>query len=285
MALFYDHFFTNALRKQIKKRSWIPCSQCCISPTPHSQSWEVYYVDNYLIIMVKDVQISFNCMLSRRGLLKPDNTLHSSVVDGSISRFLIVIIYAAWSLSGVSLRGVLYDQFFTNTLRKQSKKRTWLNSMFTVFYFTYAPFPDHSPFRRPNARTLVAFTDSVDRTPELSLRSRIRGPDARSIVAFTDAGSCHCVHGFRELYSTRIMRIVRVTDSDAMKSRRGTCHDVAGFHTEGLYGETGGGGRGVWMSTLTWTWLKWTTDSQFISAEALPVGYGIQFADKWIAQF
>jgi hypothetical protein len=29
-----------------------------------------------------------------------------------------------------------------------------------------------------------------------------------------------------------------------------------------------------------WTWLKWTTDSQFISAEALPVGYGIQFADK-----
>jgi hypothetical protein len=28
-------------------------------------------------------------------------------------------------------------------------------------------------FRGPNARTLVAFTDSVDRTPELSLHSRI----------------------------------------------------------------------------------------------------------------
>jgi hypothetical protein len=101
-------------------------------------------------------------------------------------------------------------------------------------------------FRGPNARTRIASTDSVDRTPELSLRSRIpwterqnsrcvhgfRGPNARSrpIVAFTDSVnrmpgvSCHCVHGFRELYSTRFMRIVTVTDSDAMKSRGGTCH-------------------------------------------------------------
>jgi hypothetical protein len=42
-------------------------------------------------------------------------------------------------------------------------------------------------FRGPNARILVEFTDSVDRTPELSLRSRIREPNA---------GSCHCVRGF-----------------------------------------------------------------------------------------
>jgi hypothetical protein len=81
-------------------------------------------------------------------------------------------------------------------------------------------------FSGPNART-----DSVDRTPDVSLRSRIpwtecqncrcvhgfRGPNARSIVAFTNSvdrtpevslrsrilwtGSCHCVHGFTGLYA------------------------------------------------------------------------------------
>jgi hypothetical protein len=55
-------------------------------------------------------------------------------------------------------------------------------------------------FRGPKARTLVAFTDSVDRTPELSLRPRIPWTERQNIVAF---------------------RIVRVTDSDAMKSRGG----------------------------------------------------------------
>jgi hypothetical protein len=42
-------------------------------------------------------------------------------------------------------------------------------------------------FRGPNARTLIAFTDSVDRTPALSLCVHgFRGPNARSI-AFTDS--------------------------------------------------------------------------------------------------
>jgi hypothetical protein len=90
-------------------------------------------------------------------------------------------------------------------------------------------------FRGPKARALVAFTDSVDRKPELSLRSRIpwterqnsrcvhgfRGPNARSIVAFTDSVNRMpgVVIASTDLYSTRIMRIVRVMDSDAMKSR------------------------------------------------------------------
>jgi hypothetical protein len=88
-------------------------------------------------------------------------------------------------------------------------------------------------FRGPNARTHVASTDSVDRTPELLLCSRIQWTERqkyRCVHGFREpnAGSCHCVHGFRELYSTWIMWIVRVTDSDAMKSCGGTCH-VAPF--------------------------------------------------------
>jgi hypothetical protein len=72
----------------------------------------------------------------------------------------------------------------------------------------------------PNVGSVVASRDSVDRMPELLLRSQIPWTECqkyRCVHGFRElnAGSCHCVHGFRGLYSTRI---VRVTDSDAMKS-------------------------------------------------------------------
>jgi hypothetical protein len=84
-------------------------------------------------------------------------------------------------------------------------------------------------FRGPYARTLVALTDSVDWTPELSLRSRIPWTkhQIRSIVVFTDSvnrmpgvviASTDSVnstpHESCELLGS---------DSDAMKSRCGTC--------------------------------------------------------------
>jgi hypothetical protein len=100
MAVFYDHFFTNTLWKQY--RTWIPCSQCCISPTPHSQSWEVYYVDNYLIIMVKDVQRSFNHILFSPGPAKTRQYIAQFSGQRSISCFRIAIIYAAWSINAGS---------------------------------------------------------------------------------------------------------------------------------------------------------------------------------------
>jgi hypothetical protein len=81
---------------------------------------------------------------------------------------------------------------------------TWLQVMVHGSRPTYG-------FRGPNARTLVASTDSVDRRPELSLRSRIpwtegqnsfRGPKAKTLVASTDSvwtegQNSRCVHGFR----------------------------------------------------------------------------------------
>jgi hypothetical protein len=91
------------------------------------------------------------------------------------------------------------------------------------------------------------------RTPELSLRSQIPWTERqkyRCVHGFLEpnAGSCHCVHGFRGLYCTRIMRLVRVTDSDAMKSRRGTCNTIQGFIQRAW-----GTGRGVPIK-LFWLW-------------------------------
>jgi hypothetical protein len=75
-------------------------------------------------------------------------------------------------------------------------------------------------FRGPKARILVAFTDSVDRTPELTRIPWTERQKYRSRIPWTecwDLSLCPRT-GFRGLYSTRIMRIVRVTDSDAMQA-------------------------------------------------------------------
>jgi hypothetical protein len=85
------------------------------------------------------------------------------------------------------------------------------------------------PFFWPKGPGFGAHTgDWWTRTPELSLRSRIPWTERqkyRCVHGFREpnVGSCHCVHGFRELL-LHSNHAVRVTNSDAMKSRRGTCH-------------------------------------------------------------
>jgi hypothetical protein len=80
---------------------------------PDSQSWEVYYIDNYLIIMVKDIQRSFNPMLFSPGPAKTRQYITQFSGRRSISRFLIVIMYAAWSLYAASFNS---DVIFCATL-------------------------------------------------------------------------------------------------------------------------------------------------------------------------
>jgi hypothetical protein len=80
-------------------------------------------------------------------------------------------------------------------------------------------------FRGPNARTRLASTDSVHRTPELSRELALRPR-----IPWTERQKYRCVHGFREQNAAGELSLNSTphellgSHSDAMKSRRGTCH-------------------------------------------------------------